>query len=165
MSHLNIADQAPNFILPNDAGDSISLRDLKGKNVVLFFYPKDDTPGCTQEAKDFRDKFLDFVKLNTVVLGFSRDSIDRHEDFKKKYELPFNLISDEDALAVNDYGVWVEKSMYGKKYMGIERATFLIDKQGRINKIWHKVKVAGHVDEVLAAVWELGGVSRKNVKV
>jgi peroxiredoxin Q/BCP len=155
MTILKTDDYAPDFILPCDSGDTIALADLKGKNVVLYFYPKDDTPGCTQESKDFRDKHDEFEKLNTVVLGVSRDTIDKHEDFKKKYDLPFNLISDEDAVSLKDYGVWVEKSMYGKKYMGIERATYLINKNGNIVKIWRKVNVGGHADEVLEAVKEL----------
>jgi len=156
MNILAIGDRAPDFILPCDSGDTMSLKDFKGKNLVLYFYPKDDTPGCTQEAKDFRDSFKEFVTLHTAILGVSKDNVDKHEDFKKKYDLPFNLISDEDVLAAKDYGVWVEKSMYGKKYMGIERATFLIDKKGMINQIWRKVKVGGHVDEVLAAVQKIG---------
>lgn len=150
----SVNDLAPDFTLPCDDRGNVSLKDFKGKNIVLYFYPKDDTPGCTQESKDFRDKNPDFTKLNTIVLGISRDNIEKHKKFKKKYELPFSLISDEDAIAVNEYGVWVEKSMYGKKYMGIERATYLIGKDGKIKKIWRKVSVPGHVDEVLAAVKE-----------
>ena len=157
MNIIAAGEKAPDFILPSDNGDSMSLRDFKGKNIVLYFYPKDDTPGCTQEACDFRDSFTEFVKLNTIVLGISKDNVDKHEDFKKKYELPFNLISDEDVTAAKDYGVWVEKSMYGKKYMGTERATFLIDKKGKIHQSWRKVKVIGHVDKVLEAVKELQG--------
>lgn len=152
MATLNINDKSPDFILPCDTGDSMSLNDLKGKNIVLYFYPKDDTPGCTQESKDFRDKHAEFARLNTVVLGISRDNIESHEAFKKKYDLPFHLISDEDALALKDYGVWTQKNMFGKKYMGIERSTFLIEKEGKISKIWRKVNVEGHVDEVLDSV-------------
>ena len=157
MNTLSINDTAPDCVLPCDNGDNASLSDYKGKNIVLYFYPKDDTPGCTQESKDFRDAYLDFIKLNTVVLGVSRDTIDKHEDFKKKYQLPFNLISDEDSIIINEYGVWVEKSMYGKKYMGIERATYLIGKDRKIKKIWRKVSVNGHVNDVLAAVEALEG--------
>lgn len=155
MNSLSVNEAAPDFILPCDTGDTMSLNDLKGKNVVLYFYPKDDTPGCTQESKDFRDRNAEFLKHDTVVLGVSRDNVDKHENFKKKYDLPFNLISDEDGVSLNEYGVWVEKSMYGKKYMGIERATYLIDKTGHIVKIWRKVSVDGHAEEVLAAVREL----------
>ena len=155
MNVLSIGEEAPDFMLPNDSGDTMSLYDLKGKNVVLYFYPKDDTPGCTQEAKDFREHFADFKKLDTVILGMSKDSVDKHEEFKKKYDLPFNLISDEDTLMLNEYGVWVEKNMYGKKYMGVERSTFLIDKTSKIVKIWRKVSVGNHVKEVLEAVREL----------
>jgi peroxiredoxin Q/BCP len=155
MSDLSVNSSAPDFMLPCDSGDAISLKDFKGKNIVLYFYPKDDTPGCTQESKDFRDRHAEFTKLNTVVLGVSRDTIDKHENFKKKYDLPFNLVSDEDAVSIKDYGVWVEKSMCGKKYMGIERATYLINRAGQIVKIWRKVRVDGHAEEVLAVVREL----------
>lgn len=155
MNILSINDPAPDFMLPCESGDSISLKKLKGKNVVLYFYPKDDTPGCTQESKDFRDKHEEFTKLNTTILGVSKDPIDKHEDFIKKYSLPFSLISDEDLIAIKDFNVWVEKSMYGKKYMGVERSTFLINKEGKIHKMWRKVSVGGHADEVLAATREL----------
>jgi len=152
MNILSVGDEAPDFILPDDKGDTVSLKDLKGKIVVLYFYPKDDTPGCTQEAKDFRDHHNEFVKQTSVVVGVSKDTIDKHEDFKRKYKLPFVLISDEDTIAAKEYGVWVEKNMYGKKYMGIERATFLIGGDRKIKQIWRKVKVVGHVKEVLEAV-------------
>lgn len=142
-------DKAPDFTLPTDSGGTVSLSELKGKNVVLYFYPKDDTPGCTVEAKDFRDNIEAFKKADTVVLGISKDSVKSHDKFKEKHCLPFGLISDETGSMCEDYGVWVEKSMYGKKYMGIERTTFLIDKQGKIAKVWPKVKVEGHVAEVL----------------
>ena len=155
MNILSINDNAPNFILPCESGESLSLTKFRNQNIVLYFYPKDDTPGCTQESKDFRDKHDEFLKLNTVILGISKDTIDKHEDFIKKYTLPFSLISDEDLIAIKEYVVWAEKSMYGKKYMGIERSTFLINKEGKIHKMWRKVSVGGHVDEVLAAVKEL----------
>jgi peroxiredoxin Q/BCP len=119
---------------------------------VLYFYPKDDTSGCTAEACAFRDMFPRFKKMDAVVIGISRDSVASHDKFKKKYELPFALASDDKGKVTEDYGVWVQKSMYGRKYMGIERATFLIDEKGKIEQIWHKVKVPGHADEVLKAV-------------
>lgn len=150
-AELLVGDKAPDFSLPSDGGKTISLSALKGKNVVLYFYPKDDTPGCTVEAKDFRDTIKDFEKLNTVILGVSKDSVDSHDAFKKKYCLPFALIS-ADGDMCEAYGVWKEKSMYGKTYMGIERTTFLIDKTGKIANLWRKVKVDGHVAEVLAAI-------------
>lgn len=149
---LSVGDKAPAFSLPTDGGKTISLASLKGKNVVLYFYPKDDTPGCTVEAKDFRDSMKDFEKLNTIILGVSKDSVKSHDAFKEKYCLPFPLVSDEAGGLCADYGVWVEKSMYGKTYMGIERATFLIGKDGIIKNIWRKVKVDNHVQEVLDAV-------------
>jgi peroxiredoxin Q/BCP len=148
---LSVGDKAPEFSLPTDGGKTVSLKELGGKNVVLYFYPKDDTPGCTIEAKDFRDHLKDFQKSDTVILGASKDSVKSHEKFKEKFCLPFPLLSDEEGTLCADYGVWVEKSMYGKKYMGIERATFLIDKTGVIKNIWRKVKVDGHVKEVLDA--------------
>lgn len=150
---LAIGSNAPGFNLPTDSGENLSLSEFfDKKNVVLYFYPKDDTPGCTMEAKDFRDKIDDFSSLNTVIIGVSKDSITCHSNFKAKYSLPFYLVSDENAEILKKYGVWVEKSMFGKKYMGIERTTFLIDKQGKVAKVWKNVKVSGHVDEVLEAV-------------
>lgn len=149
---LAIGDKAPAFTLPVDEGKKISLSELKGKSVVLYFYPKDDTPGCTLEAKDFRDHLKEFEKAGAVILGASKDPVKSHLKFKEKYCLPFPLLSDEEGSLCEDYGVWVEKSMYGKKYMGVERTTFLIDKNGTIAHIWRKVKVEGHVGEVLAAV-------------
>jgi thioredoxin-dependent peroxiredoxin len=147
-----IGDKAPEFTLPTDGDGSVSLAKLKGKKVVLYFYPKDDTSGCTAEACAFRDMFPRFKKMDAVVIGISRDSVASHDKFKKKYELPFILASDDKGKVTEDYGVWVQKSMYGRKYMGIERATFLIDEKGKIQQIWHKVKVPGHADEVLKAV-------------
>lgn len=148
---LAAGDKAPDFSLPANGGQTISLKGLKGKNVVLYFYPKDDTPGCTIEAKDFRDHLKEFETLNTVILGASKDSVESHDKFKTKYCLPFALLSDTGSLC-EDYGVWGEKSMYGKTYMGIARTTFLIDKDGVIRNVWAKVKVDGHVKEVLEAV-------------
>ncbi|HZT51105.1 MAG TPA: thioredoxin-dependent thiol peroxidase [Stellaceae bacterium] len=147
-----IGEKAPDFTLPIDGGGSVTLSKLKGRKVVLYFYPKDDTSGCTAEACGFRDAFPNFRKVDAAVIGISRDSVASHDKFKKKYELPFMLASDVDGKVTERYGVWVEKSMYGRKYMGIERATFLIDEKGTVRKEWRKVKVTGHVDEVLAAV-------------
>lgn len=147
-----IGKKAPAFSLATDGNGSISLAKLKGKKVVLYFYPKDDTSGCTAEACGFRDNLPKFGKLDAVVIGVSRDSIASHDKFKKKYDLPFTLGSDEDGKVCEAYGTWVQKSMYGKKYMGIERSTFLIDEAGVLQKEWRKVKVPGHVEEVLAAL-------------
>jgi peroxiredoxin Q/BCP len=144
--------KAPDFSAATDGGKKLKLSDLRGKSVVLYFYPKDDTPGCTAQACGFRDQLPDFSKLKAQVIGVSKDSAARHDKFKAKYELTFPLVSDEDGKICEKYGTWIEKSLYGRKYMGIERATFLIDKTGIITKIWHKVKVPGHVDEVLAAL-------------
>jgi thioredoxin-dependent peroxiredoxin len=145
-------DKAPAFTMPTDGGATASLAKLKGRNVVLYFYPKDDTSGCTAEACGFRDSHPKFGKIDATVIGVSRDSVESHERFKKKHKLNFPLGSDADGKVTEAYGVWVEKSMYGRKYMGIERATFLIDGKGMVRKVWRKVKVPGHVDEVLAAV-------------
>lgn len=144
--------QAPDFDMPISEFESITLKNLAGKNIVLYFYPKDDTPGCTNEAKDFRDFIEEFDKLNTVIIGVSKDSITSHKKFKEKHCLPFILASDIDGKVCNSYGVWVEKSMYGRKYMGIERSTFLIDKTGLLRKIWYKVSVKGHVKEILNTI-------------
>jgi len=149
---LAVGDKAPLFDVAFDNAQAVTRESLRGKHMVLYFYPKDDTPGCTVEAKDFRDHIKEFEKLNTVIIGVSRDSVKSHDAFKKKYCLPFPLASDESGKTCEDYGVWVEKSMYGKTYMGIERATFLISKDGIIRNIWRKVKVEGHVQEVLNAV-------------
>jgi thioredoxin-dependent peroxiredoxin len=148
---LKVGDKAPDFTLPSDGGGKVSLKALKGKSVVLYFYPKDDTSGCTAEACAFRDALPDFSKVKAVVIGISRDSVASHDKFKTKYSLPFPLVSDEDGKVCEAYGTWVEKSMYGRKYMGIERATFLIDGKGLIRGIWRKVKVPGHAEEVLEA--------------
>ncbi|MDE0780667.1 MAG: thioredoxin-dependent thiol peroxidase [Alphaproteobacteria bacterium] len=152
---VNEGDKAPDFSMSTDGGGTISLKDLKGKTVVLYFYPKDSTPGCTIEACAFRDLTPDFSKLDAVVIGVSKDSIKRHDNFKAKYELPFLLASDESGEVCERYGVWVEKSMYGKKFMGIQRATFLIDSKSKVQKIWPKVKVAGHAEAVLEATQAL----------
>ena len=144
--------KAPDFKLPDDSGNMVALKDFKGKKIVLYFYPKDDTSGCTLEAQGFRDEIAKFKKKGAVILGVSKDSVASHVKFKKKHELNFTLLSDEKGAVCEKYGVWKEKSMYGKKYMGIERTTFLIDEDGTILKIFPKVKVDGHCGEVLAAL-------------
>ncbi len=149
---LKEGDIAPDFKSVLDSGESVSLADIKGKKIVLYFYPKDDTTGCTVEAKDFSCMIPDFEKESVTVIGVSKDSVEKHVKFKNKYSLAFKLISDENSDVCEKYGVWVEKSMYGKKYMGIERATFVIDEQGKIAKIWNKVKVDGHAQQVLEFV-------------
>jgi peroxiredoxin Q/BCP len=152
---VELGDKAPNFNLPTDAGGNISLKDLKGETVILYFYPKDDTPGCTKEACAFRDALPDFSKAKAKVIGVSKDPVKKHDKFKKKFDLTFPLASDEDGAVCEAYGAWVEKSMYGRKYMGIDRSTFLVDGKGVIRAIWRKVKVPGHVDEVLKAAQDL----------
>lgn len=149
---VDVGDPAPDFTLPTDGGGSVTLSALKGKPVVIYFYPKDDTPGCTKEACGFRDLTPDFDKVDAVVIGVSKDSPAKHDKFKAKYELPFTLASDEEGGMIEAYGSWVEKSMYGKKYMRIDRSTFVIDKDGVVRAVWRKVKVPGHVDAVLEAV-------------
>jgi peroxiredoxin Q/BCP len=148
---VELGKPAPDFKLPTDGGGSIALKDLRGRKVVIYFYPKDDTPGCTTEACGFRDTMPDFAKVDAAVIGISKDSVARHDKFKAKYDLPFTLASDEDGKVCEAYGTWVEKSLYGRKYMGIDRATFLIDEKGVLRGAWRKVKVKGHVEEVLAA--------------
>lgn len=145
---LEEGDQAPDFTIADDGGARVSLSDFRGQTVVLYFYPKDDTPGCTSEACGFRDSIKAFETIGARVLGLSKDGIEKHRKFKEKYDLNFPLLSDEDGAVCEAYGTWVEKSMYGRKYMGIDRATFLIDEAGVIRKIWRKVKVTGHVDAV-----------------
>jgi peroxiredoxin Q/BCP len=152
---LEIGDAAPDFRMPGDAGE-IALADLKSKAVVLYFYPKDDTSGCTSEAQAFTAAADDFAKAGAVVVGVSKDSAASHAKFRAKYGLSPLLGSDKDGDVVERYGAWVEKSMYGRKYMGIDRSTFLIDKAGVIRRIWRKVKVPGHAAEVLEAVKNLG---------
>lgn len=149
---LEIGDKAPAFTLPTDGGGKVSLGELKGKPVVLYFYPKDDTTGCTREALDFSAGKAKFDKLGAVVIGCSRDSAASHDKFKTKHKLKLTLGADESGKVTESYGVWVEKSLYGRKYMGIERATFLIGRDGRIAAVWRKVKVPGHVEAVLKAV-------------
>lgn len=148
---LEAGDKAPPFALPTDGGGSLALKSLKGRKVVLYFYPKDDTSGCTREAIDFSGLAKEFAAAGTEVIGCSKDSVASHEKFKEKHGLKVTLAADAEGAALEAYGVWVEKSMYGRKYMGIERATFLIDRGGRIARVWHKVKVPGHAAEVLAA--------------
>lgn len=149
---LAIGDRAPELGIPDQDGKQVTLKDLKGKQVVLYFYPKDDTPGCTQESCDFRDSLAPIKKAGAVILGVSLDSQASHQKFIKKYTLPFPLLSDADKTVAQAYGVYKEKSMYGKKYWGIERSTFVIDQDGLLKRIFRKVKVDGHVDEVLAAL-------------
>jgi thioredoxin-dependent peroxiredoxin len=149
--NLKEGDPAPDFTLATDKGE-VSLGALKGKPVVLYFYPKDDTSGCTVEAKDFTAHLKDFKKAGAVVIGVSKDSVKSHGKFRAKYELGHELASDETGEMIERYGVWVEKSMYGRKYMGIERATFLIGPDGRVKRSWRKVKVAGHAEDVLKAL-------------
>lgn len=144
--------EAPDFTLPTDGGGTVQLSQLKGQPVVLFFYPRDDTSGCTKEAIGFTQAIGAFQAAGATVIGISADSVASHDKFKAKHDLKVTLASDEDKAALQDYGVWVEKSMYGKKYMGIERSTFLINADGQIAEMWRKVKVPGHVDAVLAAV-------------
>lgn len=148
---LDVGERAPDFDLPTDDGHTLSLGKLKGKPVVLYFYPKDSTTGCTKEAEAFRDLQKTFAAAKVQIVGVSKDSIASHRKFKKGSRLNFPLVSDEDGTLCNAYGVWVEKSMYGRKYMGIERATFLIDGKGVIRNVWRKVKVPGHAEDVLAA--------------
>ena len=157
MSELKTGDPAPTFKLPADGGDEIDLADLRGRTVVLYFYPKDDTPGCTTEAIDFTARQAEFEQANAVVIGVSKDNVKKHDKFKAKHELAVRLVADEDGEACEAYGVWVLKKMYGREYMGIERSTFVIDPQGKIAEIWRKVKVKGHADAVLEAVRALDG--------
>jgi len=152
---LNVGDKAPSFKLKNQDAKVISLADLKGKPIILYFYPKDDTPGCTKEACNFRDEFPKFGKMKAEIIGVSIDSVESHKKFADKYKLPFNLLADEKKEVVEKYGVWKEKNMYGKKYMGIERTTFIINTEGKISKIFPKVKVEEHNKEVMEALKEL----------
>jgi len=149
---VDVGQKAPDFTMPTNGGGNVSLAGLKGKKVVLFFYPKDDTPGCTKEACSFRDSLPDFTGVDAVVIGVSKDSAASHDKFAKKYELTFTLASDEKTDVAERYGMWVEKSMYGKKYMGMERSSVLIDGEGVIRAVWRKVKPETHAAEVLAAV-------------
>jgi peroxiredoxin Q/BCP len=149
---LKEGDKAPDFSAMTNGGGSVSLSELKGKNVILYFYPKDDTSGCTKEACGFRDDFAEFKKRGAVVLGVSPDSVKSHDKFVKKYKLPFTLLADEEKEIVNAYGVWGQKVFWGRKYMGVYRVTFLIGPDGRIKKIWPDVKPEEHAEEVLAAL-------------
>jgi len=157
----DVGDRAPDFDLPTDGGGRARLADYAGRTLVLYFYPKDDTPGCTTEAKGFSDALAEFAAAGAAVLGVSKDSPKKHDRFKAKYGLGFTLASDETGEMLERYGVWVEKSLYGRQYMGIDRATFLIGPDGVIRRIWRKVKVAGHVAEVLKAVEGQGGQDSK----
>ncbi len=151
---VKVGDKAPDFMLPETNGGKISLKDFLGKKVVLYFYPKDNTSGCTKEACGFRDVYPEFFQKNTVIIGISKDSCESHLKFAQKHQLPFLLLCDVEHKVMEEYGVWVEKSMYGKKYMGTERATFIIDEEGKIQKIFRKVKVAKHIEEVKIALDE-----------
>jgi len=158
---LSTGSKAPSFSLLTDSGETVSLNDFAGKTVVLYFYPKDDTPGCTKESCDFRDSFARVQSAGAVVLGVSKDSVASHQKFKEKFSLPFPLLSDESGKMLESYKVWKEKSNYGKTYMGIDRTTYLIDVDaagnGKIRKVYPKVKVEGHVDEVLKDISEVQG--------
>ena len=149
---ISIGDKAPEFNASVDGGTQFAIADAIGKNLILYFYPKDDTPGCTKEAIEFSEKFDAFNEHKTIILGVSRDSIKKHNEFICKYDLRNHLISDEDGSLCEAFGTWVEKKMYGKSYMGIERATFLINPKGEIAHIWRRVKVPGHVEDVLATI-------------
>jgi thioredoxin-dependent peroxiredoxin len=149
---LTIGSPAPDFTLPRDGGATVSLSSLRPGKVVLYFYPKDDTPGCTLEAQDFNARLADFTAAGATVIGVSKDSVKSHDKFCKKHGLSIVLASDETGHTCEDYGVWVEKSMYGKTYMGVERTTVLIDGEGKVARVWPKVSVKGHAEDVLAAV-------------
>ena len=160
MAELKEGDKAPDFTLSSSDGRNVSLKDFKGKkSVVLYFYPKDDTPGCTKEACDFRDFRKKFSALDAEIFGVSFDSIDSHKKFVTKYQLPFPLLSDTDKSIAAKFGIYKQKSLYGRSFMGIERTTFVIDRDQKIRRIFPKVKVEGHVEEVLAVVRELGTVT------
>lgn len=155
MTTISVGNALPDFTAHATSGKQISLSDYKDKNVVLYFYPRDDTPGCTLESQNFRDAHADFAKHHTVILGISRDTLSSHEKFKCKYDLPFELISDNEEVLCQLFGVMKDKNMYGKKVRGIERSTFLIDKQGKLRHEWRGVKVPGHVDQVLQQIKSL----------
>lgn len=152
---VTIGEKAPDFQLRNQHGDIISLADFKGKPIILYFYPKDMTPGCTTEACDFRDQHQQFAQMNAVIIGVSPDSVERHVKFSEKHGLPFILVADDNHEAAEYYDVWKLKKNFGKEYMGIERSTFLIDKEGIVVKEWRKIKVKGHVEEVLECIRHL----------
>ena len=149
---LSVGDKAPSFTLPTDGGGKVSLKDFQGKPMVLYFYPKDDTSGCTKQAIAFSAALPKFKRLGVPILGISKDSVSAHDKFKSKHELIIALASDPEGKVVESFGSWIEKSLYGRKYMGIDRSTFLIDAKGRIARIWRKVRIAGHVEEVLEEV-------------
>ena len=149
---LDVGDTIPDFDLPTNGNGTLSRKDLKGKTAIIYFYPKDMTPGCTTEAQEFRDHIKAFEKAGATIVGVSKDSVKRHDNFVAKQELPFQLVSDEEGTLCEDFGVWIEKSMYGKKFMGIQRSTFIVDGKGKIIHAWPKVKVKGHVEEVLDVV-------------
>lgn len=152
MTELKIGDIAPDFTLPTDSGDTLTLSSFKGKKVVLYFYPKDDTPGCTKESCNFNENLSQLNKMNTQVIGISKCSVAKHKKFKAKYGFNFLLVSDENDKTCEAYGTWAQKNTFGKTYMGINRTTFLIDENGSIEHIWHKVKVNSHVDDVIEAI-------------
>ena len=156
MTILDIGSTPPDFTLPRDGGGTITLSGMRGKPVILYFYPKDDTSGCTQEAIEFSGLRPQFQKLGATVIGMSPDPVKKHDKFKTKHDLKVDLVADEDKAIIEAYGLWVEKSMYGRKYMGVERTTYLINSAGKIAKIWNKVKVPGHAAEVLEATKALG---------
>ncbi|MEJ8474343.1 thioredoxin-dependent thiol peroxidase [Roseibium algae] len=155
MSELAVGSAAPDFNLEADGGQRVKLSDFSGRPVVVYFYPKDNTPGCTKQAIGFTDLAAEFEKLDVTIIGISPDSVAKHDKFIAKHDLKLKLGADPDQEASNAYGVWVEKSMYGKKYMGVERSTFLIDKSGKIANLWRKVKIPGHVEAVLEAAQDL----------
>ncbi len=152
MPDLKIGDKAPDFTLPTDGEGKISLSQFKGEKVVLYFYPKDDTPGCTTESCSFNENLQSFNKIGVNIIGLSKCSVKKHNKFKEKYDLNFPLASDENNDVCERYGTWIEKSMYGRKYMGINRSTFLIDEKGKIIQLWRKVKVTGHVEDVMNTI-------------
>ena len=149
---IQVGDKAPDFTLPDDAGNAVSLQSLRGKRVVLYFYPKADTPGCTTESCEFRDEFPRVEGVDAVILGASPDTVKAQAKFREKFSFPFALLADKDHALAESYGVWKEKSMYGRKYMGVERTTFVIDKEGRVSHVFEKVKPAGHAQQVLSAL-------------
>ena len=155
MVTLSIGDKAPDFDLPANDGKTVSLKDYAGRYLILYFYPKDDTPGCTTEAKGFTEAKADFAALNADILGISKDTVAKHDKFIAKHDLEIDLGSDESGDMIESYGVWVEKKMYGKTYMGIERATYLIDPDGKVAQVWRKVRVKGHVDAVLETLKDM----------
>ncbi len=154
-ARLEVGEQAPDFTLPTDTEGDISLSGLRGRKVVVYFYPKDNTSGCTREAQDFSALLDEFEQADTVIIGISPDTVRKHANFREKHGLRVILAADPERQAIDAYGVWKEKSMYGRKYWGVERSTFLIDREGRIARIWRKVKVPGHAQEVLQAAQEL----------